>query len=243
MTVAEKRAELRRRIGPLTLPINGQYPRPWMVDGDPAEAEVFIVGRNPGKMFLEEDLCKRGIRNHAQFLDALFNCGAPDNCRALYDKVTEPSRTRRNLDHFRACLERESVVKVLETNVICYATTTTSKHLRRDEHQGGESRGREVFSVVLDVIRPKALVVFGADATKDLGKALSAPGRKVKLLPPVHDPEFKLRPESAKTAWGEVNVLAIPSLAPPAWNKWSRQADAAFPVIARTVAEILRKAE
>ena len=200
-----------------------------------------LVGRNPGITIAEAD-----AGSHQEFLDAMFNCAGPGRCYELIrnsrDWQARRASTRPNLDLLHDHLKREGVTNVLETNVICYATPM-SKDLRRDEHKGGTSKGREIFSVVLDVIRPKALVVFGKGATKDLGKALSAPGRKVKLLPPVHDPEFKLRPESAKTAWGEVNVLAIPSLAPPAWNKWSRQADAAFPVIARTVAEILRKAE
>jgi hypothetical protein len=38
---------LERAIRPLTSPINGQLPRPWMTDlTDPREALVFIVGKN-----------------------------------------------------------------------------------------------------------------------------------------------------------------------------------------------------
>ena len=229
MNPDEKREKLREAIAALTKPINGQYPRPWMVHGDPAAAEVFIVGKNPGFTVLEQD-----AKNHQEFLDAMFNCDAPGRCYELiknsHDRRTRKARTRPNLNLFRDHLKRKGVTKVMETNVICYATPM-SKDLRRDEHKGGVQRGKQIFRAVLDGIQPKVLAVFGVSAAKELGKALGHP-----LPRPVPEPE----PESVKTAWGEVNVLVIPCLAPPEWNKWCSQAETAFPVIARTVAEILR---
>ena len=232
----EKREKLREAIRELTRPINGQYPRPWMVEGNPAEAEVFLVGKNQKKQFTTSDISTHDESTHDEFLDAHFNRGDSNDCRALYDKVTRgrPSPTRKNIDRLRDCLKGEGVTKVLETNVICYSTSM-SADLRRPEHSGGKSRGREIFRAALDGIRPKALVVFGAGAAKELGKTLGA-----SLPAPVHHPKFKARPTLLQVEWGQVGVLVIPSLAPPEWNHWCSQADAAFPVIARTVAEMLR---
>ena len=231
----EKREKLREAIRELTRPINEQYPRPWMVEGNPAEAEVFLVGKNQSTPFTKKD-----VPTHKEFLDAHFNCGAPNKCRALYDKVAHeeprgrPSPTRKNIDRLRDCLKGEGVTKVLETNVICYSTSM-SADLRRPEHSGGKSQGREIFRAVLDGVRPKVLVVFGAGAAKELGETLGA-----SLPAPIHHPEFKACPTLLQVEWGQIGVLVIPSLAQPEWNKWCSQADAAFPVIARTVAEMLR---
>ena len=227
----EKREKLREAIRELTRPINEQYPRPWMVEGNPAEAEVFLVGKNQKNQFTTSD-----IPTHDEFLDAHFNCGDPNDCRALYDKATRgnPSRTRKNIDRLRDYLREEGVTKVLETNVICYSTSM-SADLRRSEHSGGQLRGCEIFRAVLDGIRPKVLVVFGAGAAKKLGKTLGG-----SLPAPIHHPEFKACPTLLQVEWGQIGVLVIPSLAPPEWYKWHSQADVAFPVIARTVAEMLR---
>ena len=247
----EKREKLREAIRELTRPINGQYPRPWMVEGNPAEAEVFLVGKNQKNQFTPSDILTpsdipthdestHDESTHDEFLDAHFNCGTPNKCRALYDKVARkrrrgrPSPTRKNIDRLRDCLKGEGVTKVLETNVICYSTSM-SADLRRPEHSGGQLRGSEIFRAVLDGVRPKALVVFGAGAAEKLGKTLGA-----SLPAPIHHPEFKACPTLLQVEWGQIGVLVIPSLAPPEWYKWYSQADAAFPVIARTVAEMLR---
>ena len=239
MNLEEKRKKLREAIAALTKPINGQYPRPWMVHGDPAAAEVFIVGKNPGFTVLEQD-----AKNHREFLDAMFNCDAPGRCYELiknsHDRRTRKARTRPNLDCLRAHLSHEGVTKVMETNVICYATKMRDD-LRWEEHKGGTERGTEIFDAVLNIIRPRVMVVYGVDAAKWLGKAMSGRGRKVNLPRPVYKPEFALRRESVDPGWGRtVDILVIPSLALPEWNKWCSQAETAFPVIARTVAEILR---
>ena len=238
----EKREKLREAIRELTCPINGQYPRPWMVEGNPAEAEVFLVGKNQKNQFTTSDILTpsdiptHDESTHDEFLDAHFNCGDPNDCRALYDKATRgnPSRTRKNIDRLRDYLREEGVTKVLETNVICYSTSM-SADLRRSEHSGGQLRGCEIFRAVLDGVRPKALVVFGVGAAEKLGKTLGG-----SLPAPIHHPEFKACPTLLQVEWGQVGVLVIPSLAPPKWNQWCSQADAAFPVIARTVAEMLR---
>ena len=226
--VTEKREKLREAIHELTRPINGQYPRPWMAYGDPAEADVFIVGMNQRKAYKVGE-----VGEHHQFLDAHFNVHSPDCCRALYDKVSggRPSPTRCNTDRIRACLEHVGAAKILETNVICYSSPM-SEDLCRD----GIERGIKIFRTVLDGIRPKVLVVHGAGATKTLGKTLRA-----SLPSPVYNPKFALHRKSINVGWGMVDVLVIPSLAPPAWNRWCSQTDIAFPVIAQNVGEILRE--
>ena len=131
--VTEKHEKLREAIYELTRPINGQYPRPWMAYGDPAEADVFIVGMNQRKAYKVGE-----VGEHHQFLDAHFNVHSPDCCRALYDRVSggNPSPTRCNTDRIRACLEHAGAAKILETNVICYSSPM-SEDLRPDGIERG----------------------------------------------------------------------------------------------------------
>ena len=203
--------QFEQTISQLTKPLNGQYPRPWITKlTNPLDADVFIVGKNQRNGYD----C-RCLGSHERHLDALFNRNG-ENCRQMYDEMTagKASRTRKNTDRFVQMLEGKGVDKILETNVICYSTPM-SADLKLTENIGGSKRGEEIFRYLLSQIRPKLLVVHGAGSTKTLAKILGA------VLGGGPQSPDDLQTQDV----GGTLVAVIPSLAPPAYNKWSRWSD------------------
>lgn len=194
-------------IAAATRPLNGQLPRPWMTElTDPLGAEVFIVGRNPARTY------DTSILTHERHLDALFNRNG-QSCRALYDELVEPSATRRNIDLLRGLLNEAGVDRVLETNVICYSSPM-SADLASSKHAGGRAAGQAVFRLLLDSVRPRVLIAHGAATAIDLGTIFEFP------LP------LPAKEAGAPTSIdiGDMKIVLLPSLAPPAWNRWQRWA-------------------
>lgn len=221
----DQQAKLEAAVRRATSPINGQYPRPWMTKSTtPWTSRVFTVGRNQKNGFPVER-----VGDHDRYIDALFNRNGR-SCRALYDEIVDrPSPTRLNTDRFVGKLASNGVSDVIETNVICYSTPM-SADLRLKAHSEGKERGTELFRAILDIIRPRALVVHGAGASKDLGRLLQV---ELPAVPGAPD-------QAARTSIGGVTIWIIPSLAPPGWNKWSRWADAHLDLVGREVADVVR---
>lgn len=207
--------DFEREIRRLTAPINGQYPRPWMTDlTDPTQARVFVVGRNQATAYRVNM-----VGPHDRHLDALFN-RAGQNCRGLYNelyakaKPGKRSATRANIDDLTGRLAQRGVKAVLETNVICYSTPTSSD-LRKPEHRGGKERGEEIFRALLTLIRPEVLIANGTGTIDDLNRLLDSPVPQ----PPKQDGEVAC--VETTYAGHRFCVIAIPSLAPPGYNRWS----------------------
>lgn len=213
-------------IRAMTRPLNEQYPRPWMTDlTDPTQAQVFIVGKNQAKGYPVTV-----VGSHERHLDALFNRNG-ETCRQMYGVVTggKASPTRRNIDGLTRRLARRGVVAVLETNVVCYSTPM-SADLATDAHVGGRERGQEIFRALLRHIRPQVLISHGADTAKQLEKLLNIP---LPLAP-------KAPSEPRRTRGGTMSIYVLPSLAPPAYNSWSRWAPAFLDRLADLVASELK---
>ena len=212
----------------LTRPINGQYPRAWMTDlANPRDARVFLVGRNWGVTYREAD-----VASHDQFIDAHFNRNG-ESCRALYNEVTRgrPTKTKQNHDVLLRLLREKGVCEILETNVICYGTPL-ARDLGRPEHLGGRERGKEVFRVVREEIRPRVLISHGSGTAKDLARALGV------VLP---KPQYRFHEPQAVALPGEHMpiVFVIPSLALPAFNRWSTWSAQYLEMLAAGVASLL----
>ncbi|WP_347139210.1 hypothetical protein [Paracoccus sp. SSK6] len=216
---------LEREIRRLTTPINGQYPRPWMTaDTDPATVEVFIVGRNQKNGYPVDQ-----VGSQDDYIDALFNRNGR-SCRGLHDRIAgSPSPTRRNSDALVGILAGKGVSRTVETNVICYSSRM-SGDLGRAEHKGGKHRGKEIFAVLLELIRPRVIIAHGSATLDDLSDVLDTP-----LPGPPGSAETVI---SAGVAG--VTVYPIPSLAPPAsnmWHKWRGEyLDRLADDVARTLA-------
>jgi hypothetical protein len=177
---------------------------------DPRQAAVFIVGKNQRNGYPVEQ-----VGSHERHLDALFNRNG-QSCRRLYDEITagRPSPTRVNMDALAAKLRRRGIQGVVETNVVCYSTPM-SADLASVRHAGGKQRGREIFRTLLRFIKPKVLIAHGADTRRLLSDVVEAP------LP---DPPESDGPPSAASVSSRAFdglIIVVPSLAPPAYNKWA----------------------
>ena len=194
------------RIRELTIPINGQLPRPWMTTmTDPLKAEVFVIGINQSREYLVDKV------SHKRHLDALFNRNG-QTCRGLYAEISEgkPSRTRKKIDELAERLKQRGVNNTLETDVICYSTPT-SEDLRAVAHASGVKRGRQIFRYLLEQVRPPVLIVHGVAAGKELADTLRTG-------------QFKV-PQSAGDVCDVQTeqhlIIPIPSLSPRQFNRWA----------------------
>ena len=182
---------------------------------DPSRAKVFIVGYNPAKAY------PSGRIEHERHIDALFNRNG-ETCRGLYSELTRESTrestgespTRRNIEMLTEKLAAAGVTAVLETNVVCYATSK-EKDLRAPEHVGGKNRGLEIFRALVREISPKAIIVHGVGVRDEFNRAF----RSEPQLP---------RPPEAQDIFADVDlstgarVFVIPSLALPGYQNWPR---------------------
>ena len=197
---------LEREIRKLTTPINGQYPRPWMTSmRDPSLAKVFIVGYNPAKQYRTDTV------HHERHIDALFNRHG-ETCRGFYSEITKESPTRTNIEVLTAKLAAVGVTSVLETNVICYATSK-KKDLRKVEHTGGKARGIELFRSIVREIRPKAIIIHGAGVREEFNRVFKG-GLN---LPPPSDTADVFPQVQLST---DTRAYVIPSLALPGYQNW-----------------------
>ena len=206
----ENYKDFERGITELTRPINGQLPRPWMTRATRPEAcDVFLVGKNQRHGYPSESL------SHKRHVDGLFNRSG-ETCRGIYDEMTSgrASPTRKNTDRLVDLLSSQGVTDVLETNVICYSSPM-SADLRQSKHSGGAARGEKLFRFLLGSIKPRVLIVHGAGASKKLVDLLRVE------LPPA--PRCGDAPSHIEVIG--MHIFVIPSLAPPAWNRWSGWAE------------------
>ncbi len=226
MTSANKSERLEKAMRTHTQPLHEQYPRPWMTDlTNPADADVFIVGKNQKNAFDE-----REVGDHDHYIDSLFNRG-PESCRQLYDRLVErPSRTRRVTDDFVSQLQAVGVSNVLQTNVICYSTAM-SDDLRQAVHAGGEKRGREIFAALFHIIGPRVVIAHGVDTTKVLSRFLG-----IDLPSPPKEP-CKPLPITV----GQTSVFVISSLAGSGYTMWSKWSKDHLSKVSAAVATILRE--
>ena len=216
--------KFEEKIRELTEPINGQLPRPWMTKmRNPLEADVFIVGRNQRNPYSATEI------RHQRHLDALFNRNG-ESCRRLYDEVTKgkPSPTRRNIDDLAARLNQRNIHNILETDVVCYSTPIGAD-LRKRAHAGGARKGEEIFRYLLAEIAPTVLIVHGAGSVQHISRILKMDRLKV---PRSTDEIFDVQTEQHL-------VIPVPSLAPPAFNRWSSWSDGYLDKVADRVREKL----
>jgi hypothetical protein len=219
---------LEAAIRALTEPVDGQYPRPWMTSMvNPEAARVFTVGKNQAKKYPIAE-----VGSHDHYLDALFNRGA-ESCRGLYDRLyPDPSRTRMNTDVLVQKLAERGISDVLETNVICFSTPM-SADLRRNENLRGAKRGREIFSALYEIIRPRVIIAHGAGTIKELTRFFG-----IELASP---PDASEPPVISDL--GALKVFSIPSLAPPGFNKWQRWSNTYLDDVATVAAAIIKSEE
>ena len=146
----------------------------------------------------------------------------------------QPSRTRPHIEDLSERLKKEGVFKILETNVLCYATPRKCD-LPESKHPGRKKRGEEIFRFLLKTVKPRVLIVHGMDAVKDLQRHLRKHWNMQTELPM---PPSKPGEPCAKEVNGMM-IFAIRSLALPEWNKWQEWADRYLTAVAKDVARVL----
>lgn len=173
--------------------------RPWMSIGDPSQARVFIVGANAATPFPPE------VVDRDSYIDALVNGG--DALRRIYLRVRQdrPSPTRQNIDGLVARLERHGAAPVLETNVWSLPTRSLAELRRVDVSQVAASA---VLPALVSFLRPRVLIVHGVEASRGLAGSL---GRDIDPASPSGPPRL---------TEGEPTIWVLPSLSPPAANRW-----------------------
>ncbi len=227
---------LESAIRSLTMPVNGQYPRPWMtVMTNPEQARVFVVGYNQATGWPEFL-----IKDQDEYIHALFNRNGM-TCDTLYNRFrcgVYPSPTRRNLCELRRVLAGQGIPEVLETNVICYSTGM-SHDLDRPDHSGGKQKGRVIFQEILRMIRPEILILHGSRTGKEFARMLGVDVPRPPRNPAEGMSACRLVTRLGEDAWCPM-VFAIPSLAPPAANKWRAWRSRYFEDLASKVAALQR---
>ena len=202
--------KFEEKIRDLTKPVAGQLPRPWMTRMDnPLQADVFIVGMNQRNAYPADAI------PHERHMDALFNRNG-ESCRGLYDKVTggKPSPTRRNIDGLSTRLNRRDVHNVIETDVVCFSTPL-GKDLRSPVNVGGARKGEEIFRYLLAEIAPAVIIVHGVRTLKRISHILKVDGLAVPCS----------AADICDVQTENHLIIPIPSLAPPAFNRWSSWSD------------------
>lgn len=89
-----------------------------------------------------------------------------------------------------------------------------SSDLSRPIHQGGRERGDEIFRFLLEVIRPPVLIAHGSSTRETLARTLGAE------LPPLPANSAGLAKKRIEGLDYIPIVYLLPSLGPPAFNKW-----------------------
>lgn len=137
--------------------------RPFVCDGSPLACEVFLVGFNPATV-LQADFWQFWRPGYGYDKTAWFQ-------RYLDERAAKPlkpgrtrrqkvSATRRNMECFIA---GAAGVRVLETNIYAAAS---------DDMKSLDPASREVapFRFLLDIIKPKVIVVHGKPAVEVVAK-------------------------------------------------------------------------
>lgn len=215
----------------LTRPVNGQYPLPWTtLSADPEHARVFLAGMNQATAFPTSE-CSQD-----EFVETLFDPGA---FRRLYLKIRPggaPDPTQENTDAFVSRLLDRGVDGVIETNVVCYGTPR-SEDLNQPEHGEGRKRGEEIFRMLITRIRPAVLIVHGAAPARALGRAL---GTGLPAPPSTGSANLALA-RIKREQFGQIEVIVLPSLSPPEYNKWINWSDEYLKRVADHVARLILK--
>ncbi len=214
---------LRRLADEVIGPIGGGYLRPWMCSGDPAACRVLLVGANPATPFPADGLTRE------RYLDALVNDDPFQREHYLALRGGTPSPTRRTIDRLVSVLRGRGVAPVLETNV--WTLPTRDLAALRHADRAVVAASATVVPRLIELLTPPVILVHGAAATRGLAAVL---GR-----------DLPVASVAAPVLWtqGRPAIVAIPSLSPPAANRWLPAGWVLLERLAADVAERVALAE
>jgi hypothetical protein len=148
---------------------NGKaYYRPFLCDGDPAKATIFLAGINPATAFYPKD---KTLKEYVELLGdyEAFMREYEKIRKARSDSRRSPTRAKMNklIDFLKG---KSGGQVVLETDVVAYPTENAK--LLKSEPDHIKKRGREIFIEVLEYIKPKLLILYGKKAIEYLLSSL-----------------------------------------------------------------------
>jgi hypothetical protein len=194
----------------------------------PLYADVFVVGRIQASGFPVE-----AVGEPSEYQDALFNRNGR-SCLELYSRLSGngPSPVRRNLDALEERLRANGISNVIETNVIC-PSAPASHELAVVEQA---DTGTEIFTFLLEAIQPSVLIAHGAGTVKQLEPVL-----ETSLAQPRTEPGPAPATTVKRPGAPPLVVISIPSLTPPAWNRWRSWAGEHLDEVAARVARVVAR--
>ncbi len=154
MSNSEFKSELQKRIE--------KFPnlRPFICDGYPLECEIFIIGINPAT---SSDTNFLDYWNGNKFDKARWFEEYKNERKAQGKKEISPTRKKIEM----LVNEIFGDFKCLETNVYSVATPDENSLKKSDKNT-------EIFSFLLNTIKPKALFIHGRKPTKFIEKKLAS---------------------------------------------------------------------
>jgi hypothetical protein len=170
-----------------------------MSAADPVHSDILIVGANAATPFPPT------IVERDRYIELLLAGGA--ELRELYARARAsrgPSPTRRNIDRASQILLAHGARGVLETNVWALPTKRLAD-LKAADRSVREASAR-ILPRLISILMPRALIVHGVEAARGLSTCL---GRSVAIAQ-----------DHPVLTEGDLIVWSIPSLSPPAANRW-----------------------
>jgi len=132
--------------------------------------------------------------------------------------------------------EENKVNKIIETNVICFSKDERIKDNKLNRE--GKEVGSKIFRSIVDIIRPKVMIVHGSDPCKTVADFLKIPEP---IMPDNEDKSVKFF-HALGTSLGknyQPALFFIPSLGGPGWNRWKPWANEHLGEVCKGVKEFL----
>lgn len=170
--------------------------------------KVFVVGNHFSVPYLANSV------KYERFIDSLFNRNG-ESCQAFYEEITSRTPSRSNIELLSMKLNNAGCDSVIETNVCCYGVKKAD-YLRHPKHHGGKERGIKIFRTLVEIIRPKVIVIYGKGACKEFRRALD-------LSSPLPCPPQKKNDFAQDKFADGTHVFVIPSLGEPAFRNWPKK--------------------
>lgn len=183
--------EFKQKLQELTKDDNSL--RPFVCDGNPLNAEIFIVGINPATSM------KQGFWDYYQNDEFDKKKWLKDYKKNRIEKRTELSPTRAKI---------EKLVEHEFSNYLCLETNLFSKPTGSLTQLEGKDRNTDVFDFLIKSIRPKAILIHGKNPSEFIKKELSLRFGLNKPLVAEYQTTNRITPLEVEWQYGKICICA-----------------------------------
>jgi hypothetical protein len=183
--------EFKQKLQELTKDDNSL--RPFVCDGNPLHAEIFIVGINPATSM------KQGFWDY-------YTIDIFDRKRWLNDYKNNRKDKRTELSPTRAKIEK--LIKNEFSDHLCLETNLFSKPTSSLNKLEGKDRNTDVFDFLIKTIRPKAVLIHGKNPSEFIKKELSVRFGLNKPLVAEYQTTNKITPLEVEWQYGKICICA-----------------------------------